>query len=66
MTWVELESRWERLSSIVLTQWPKLTVDDLDYVRMSRGRMVSRLAERYGLEEDAAADEVDAWLDQLH
>jgi uncharacterized protein YjbJ (UPF0337 family) len=57
-----LKGRWQMLKGQALTQWGKLTNDDLDQIEGQREKLIGKLRERYGIERDRAEVEVDAWL----
>ena len=65
MNWEQVEGKWDQFKGTVKEKWGKLTDDDLTMVRGRRDNLVGRLKERYGLEKEAAENEVDAWVSGL-
>lgn len=62
MNWNQIEGNWEQFKGKVQTQWGKLTGDDLDVVSGRRKESAGKIQERYGVAEEEAQKEIDAWL----
>ncbi|MGE0847439.1 MAG: CsbD family protein [Flavobacteriaceae bacterium] len=62
MNWNQIEGNWEQFKGKVQTQWGKLTGDDLDVVSGRRKELAGKIQERYGVAEEEAQKEIDAWL----
>jgi uncharacterized protein YjbJ (UPF0337 family) len=62
MDWSQVESKWEQLKGDVKSTWGKLTNDDLTFVRGQKDKLVGKIKERYGILEEQARGEVDAWV----
>ena len=62
MNWNQIEGNREQFKGKVQTQWGKLTGDDLDVVSGRRKELAGKIQERYGVAEEEAQKEIDAWL----
>jgi uncharacterized protein YjbJ (UPF0337 family) len=65
MNWTQIEGKWDQLKGDAKAQWGKLTDDDLTYVRGERDKLVGKLVERYGMIDDKAQKDVDAWFTRV-
>ena len=63
MNWDQVEGKWKQAKGSVLSQWGKLTDDDLDRIDGNRLEVEGKLQEKYGLAKEEAKREVDRWLD---
>lgn len=61
MTWTEIETQWPKVKKQAQLKWGKLSELDLATVAGDRGRLIDKLAERYGLPSELGADHVDEW-----
>jgi uncharacterized protein YjbJ (UPF0337 family) len=66
MNWEQVEGKWDQFKGSVKEKWGKLTDDDLTMIKGRRENLAGRLKERYGLENEAAEKEIDAWVGGLH
>ena len=55
------EGNWKQFKGKVKERWGKLTDDDIDIVAGKRDQLVGRLQERYGLEKEAAEEQLSAF-----
>jgi uncharacterized protein YjbJ (UPF0337 family) len=62
MNWDRVEGNWKQVKGTVQQKWGKLTSDDLDVIQGKRTELSGRLQERYGLAQDEAERQIDAWL----
>jgi uncharacterized protein YjbJ (UPF0337 family) len=58
-----LQGKWEQLKGGARVKWGKLTSDDVEQIKGQREKLVGKLRERYGLAQDRAESEVNAWLE---
>ncbi len=63
MNWDQTEGKWKQLKGSVKERWGRLTDDDLDVIAGKRDRLVGVLQERYGILQEEAEQEADAWID---
>ena len=66
MNWDRIEGNWKEFKGKALTQWGKLTNDDLDVVEGKRVELAGRLQQRYGYAKDQAEKEIDTWLKSVN
>ncbi len=62
MNWDRVEGNWKQVKGTVQQKWGKLTSDDLDVIQGKRTELAGRLQERYGIAQDEAERQIDAWL----
>ena len=65
MNWDTLEGKWRQFKGSVKQQWGKLTDDDLDYIAGSRDKLVGRLQERYGINQQEANRQAEDWYNSI-
>lgn len=61
MNWDQVEGQWKQLKGKVITQWGKLTDDDLDVIAGKREELAGRIQERYGVTREEAQKQVEQW-----
>lgn len=61
MTWTEIEEQWPQVKGQARSKWAKLSDDDLVIVGGNRGRLITKLEERYGLPAKQGEQHVDEW-----
>jgi hypothetical protein len=61
MTWSEFEGHWPQLQQRIRWQWRRLSEGDVADIRGRREALVDRVKERYGLSQEQAEREVEAW-----
>ena len=61
MNWDRIEGQWKQLKGKVITQWGKLTDDDLDVIAGKREELAGRIQERYGVTREEAQKQVEKW-----
>jgi uncharacterized protein YjbJ (UPF0337 family) len=54
MNWSEIQSRWETLRGLLLSQWHELSDGDLARIEGKRDVLAEVLRERYGLDASEA------------
>ena len=57
-----LRGKWTQLKGEAKVQWGKLTGDDLDQIEGDAEKLVGKLQERYGYEQERARAEVDSFF----
>lgn len=64
MNWESIKGNWTQLRGRVRMQWGKLTDDQLDVIEGRRDVLLGKLQEAYGVTEDEADRQVQAWEDE--
>lgn len=62
MNWDQVQGQWKQLKGKAVTQWGKLTDDEVDQVAGDREQLEGLLQEKYGKTKEEVRDEVDAWM----
>jgi uncharacterized protein YjbJ (UPF0337 family) len=62
MNWDRIEGNWKQFKGRAKERWAELTDDELEKIAGRREQLIGRLQERYGIEKDEAADQVESWL----
>ncbi|MGR3323697.1 MAG: CsbD family protein [Pseudooceanicola sp.] len=65
MNWDQVEGNWKQLKGEALSQWGKLTDDDLDVAAGDREKLAGRIQERYGVEKAEAERQVDEFVARI-
>ncbi len=65
MNWNIIEGMWKELSGSVVEKWGDLTDDEIAETKGQREKIEGLLQKRYGLTQEAAAEQVDTWAAQL-
>jgi len=60
-----LKGNWKQLSGEIKQRWGQLTDDDLARSEGNRDKLIGALQERYGYERAQAANEVDAFINEV-
>jgi uncharacterized protein YjbJ (UPF0337 family) len=60
-----MEGNWKQLSGAVQKQWGKLTSNQLDQVGGSRKKLAGIIQEKYGIEQDNANKQIEAWENSM-
>jgi uncharacterized protein YjbJ (UPF0337 family) len=55
------QGAWEQVKGNVQKMWGKLTNDDLDVIEGDRKLLAGKIQERYGIAQDEAEKQIDAW-----
>ena len=63
--WNQIQGNWKQFAGSVRQQWGKLTDDDLMQINGSRERLAGKLQERYGITQQEANNQIDAWAQKL-
>ncbi len=61
MNWDTIKGNWKQMTGNVKEQWGKLTDDDLTVIEGKRDQLIGRIQERYGIEKEAAEEQVREW-----
>ena len=64
MNWETFKGNWTQLRGRVRMQWGKLTDDQLDVIEGRRDMLLGKLQEAYGVTEEEADRQVQAWEDE--
>ncbi len=59
------EGKWDQIRGSLKMWWNDLTDDDIDYIKGSRQKLVGKLKERYGWDQNRAETEVNRQLSQF-
>jgi len=62
---LQIEGKWDRMRGKVKEKWGRLTDDELDVIAAKRDQLIGALKEKYGLQKEMAAREIDAWATDL-
>ena len=65
MNWDTMEGKWRQMKGSVKQQWGKLTDDDLDYISGSKDKLIGRLQERYGINQEEANRQAQNWYNSM-
>lgn len=57
-----LKGRWTELKGKAKEKWGRLSNDELEEIDGNIDQLIGRLQQRYGLVQEEARKEVDAWL----
>jgi uncharacterized protein YjbJ (UPF0337 family) len=63
--WNKIQGSWKQLAGSVHEQWGKLTHDDIAQIDGKRERLVGKIQERYGIAEEEANNQINAWADKV-
>jgi uncharacterized protein YjbJ (UPF0337 family) len=63
--WNKIQGNWKQFAGRVRQQWGLLTDDDVIEINGEREKLVGKLQERYGVSQEAANRQIDAWADAL-
>jgi uncharacterized protein YjbJ (UPF0337 family) len=63
--WNRIQGNWKQLFGGVRQQWGKLTDDDVAQLTGEREQLAGKIQERYGITQQEANKQVDAWADKL-
>ena len=56
-----IKGQWKQLKGKLKTQWGKLTDDDLDVAEGNAQYLAGKVQERYGIAQDEAQRQIDAF-----
>ena len=57
----EMKGNWNQIKGKIKQQWGKLTDDELDQAEGKRDVLIGKIQERYGVTEEEAKKQVDAF-----
>lgn len=57
-----VKRRWKQLQERVRERWRRFSIDDVAEIDGDRGRLVSKIQERYGRSCEQAEGDVAQWL----
>ncbi len=60
-----IKGNWKQFKGKVKEQWGKLTDDDLDVTEGNAQYLAGKLQERYGIAQDEAQRQIDAYQESL-
>jgi uncharacterized protein YjbJ (UPF0337 family) len=61
MNWEQAEKKWIQLKALVIARWAKLTDNDLAFIAGRRDQLISKIQERYGIDNEEAERQVNEW-----
>jgi uncharacterized protein YjbJ (UPF0337 family) len=64
MKWYQAARNWNELRPDIKSQWPRLTDEDLTSIAARQDLLVAKIEERYGILEEDATLQVQAWLEK--
>lgn len=62
MNWDQVQGQWKQIKGQAITQWGKLTDDEVDQVNGDREQLEGLLQEKYGKTKEEVRNEVDEWM----
>lgn len=65
MRWIEVSADWNRYRGMIGDKWNFLSEVDLDEIDGDKGRLIEKIADRYGLTLGRAESWVDDYLEDL-
>ncbi len=66
MNWDQVEGKWKQSKGKFREKWGKLTDDDLTVIAGKRDQLVGRLQERYGIAQEEAQHQADAFVQGMN
>ena len=60
-SWTSIQENWGEFRDAASERWADLTEDDLDDIDGEREELVDKVQEYYGVSEEEAERQVDAW-----
>lgn len=63
--WDIIKGMWKQIKGDARTEWGKLTDDDWDQIAGNRDKLIGRLQEEYGWQQNEAERKVDEWVSRL-
>jgi hypothetical protein len=65
LRWKKVEARWETLRPKVAAYWPRLPADEVKRLTGDLPSLIQLIRKNYGIEENGAEGQVNAWLASL-
>ena len=65
MNWDQIEGKWKQLAGSARERWGKFTDDDVQTLTGKKDNLVGKIQERYGIAQEEAEKQADAWSDAL-
>lgn len=62
MNWDQIEGNWKEIKGKAISQWGKLTDDELDQVNGRRTELAGLIQQKYGKTREEAEQEIDNWM----
>lgn len=62
MNWDQIQGNWKEFKGKALSQWGKLTDDELDRVEGRRTELAGLIQQKYGKTREEAEKEIDLWM----
>lgn len=63
--WTNLQDNWQDSIGSIKDRWADLTEEELLMVNGDKDQLVALVQQKYGLEREAAENEVEAWASSL-
>jgi uncharacterized protein YjbJ (UPF0337 family) len=63
--WELIESNWREFQRNAQSRWRSLSREDLESIAGQRAKLIAKLRERYGFDEQQAEQELAAWQGAL-
>jgi uncharacterized protein YjbJ (UPF0337 family) len=61
MNWNQIEGKWMQYRGQVKEKWGQLTDDELDVIAGNRDKLVGKIQEKHGLNQEEAERQLDDW-----
>jgi uncharacterized protein YjbJ (UPF0337 family) len=61
MNWNQIEGKWKQYRGQVKEKWGQLTDDELDVIAGNRDKLVGKIQEKHGLNQEEAERQLDDW-----
>ena len=65
MNMQDIQGEWAAIKRGIKTQWSRLTEEEIESLRAGTTELADLLQEKYGLDREAAEEEVEAWQRRL-
>jgi len=66
MNWDQVQGTWKQHKGKIMSNWGKLTDDDVASINGKRAELLGLLQSRYGHAKEQAELEIDKWIEQLN
>jgi uncharacterized protein YjbJ (UPF0337 family) len=61
MNWNQIEGKWKQYRGQGKEKWGQLTDDELDVIAGNRDKLVGKIQEKHGLNQEEAERQLDDW-----
>jgi len=65
MNWNIVESKWKQMAGSVKERWGEMTDNEIAETHGKRDQLEGLLQQKYGLTQQAAAEQIDEWANKL-